>query len=169
MDHIFITNKLSENLNTFKSLLSHLSREEYLWKPGSEKWCLLEIVCHLYDEEQFDFRARTRHILENIQSDLPPIDPVGWVKSKNYIDQNYDETVDKFLAEREKSVEWLRSLKEPKWKNEYKHRIFGIMSAEFFLTNWLAHDYLHIRQITALKFNYLKHISGIDPLYAGEW
>ena len=169
MDHTFIINKLSENLNTFRSLLENVSAEEFMWKSNPEKWCLLEIVCHLYDEEQFDFRARTRHILENYQSDLPPIDPVGWVKSKNYIEQDYDGMVEKFLAEREKSVEWLMSLKEPEWKNEYKHQTFGIMSAEFFHTNWLAHDYLHIRQITALKFNYLKQISGIDPLYAGEW
>ena len=169
MDHTFIINKLSENLNTLRSLLENVSAEEYMWKSNPEKWCLLEIVCHLYDEEQFDFRARTGHILENIQKDLPPIDPVGWVISKSYMDQNYNESVEKFLAERNKSVEWLRSLKDPKWKNEYKHQTFGIMSAEFFLTNWLAHDYLHIRQITALKFNYLKYISGIDPLYAGEW
>ena len=169
MDHTFIINKLSENLNTFRSLLENVSAEEYMWKSNPEKWCLLEIVCHLYDEEQFDFRARTGHILENIQTDLPPIDPVGWVISKNYMDQDYNESVEMFLAERKKSVEWLRLLKDPNWKNEYKHQTFGIMSAEFFLTNWLAHDYLHIRQITALKFNYLKHISGIDPLYAGEW
>ena len=169
MDHKYITGKLNENQSTFKSLLTVDSAEEYLWKAVPQKWCLLEIVCHLYDEEQFDFRARTKHILENIQTDLPPIDPVGWVKSKNYIEQNYEEMLGKFLDERKKSVEWLNSLTDPNWKNEYKHQTFGIMSAEFFLTNWLAHDYLHFRQITALKYNYLKFISGIEPLYAGEW
>lgn len=169
MDHSIIINKLSENLNTFRYLLSGISKEEYLYKPLPEKWCLLEIVCHLNDEEQFDFRARTKHILENIKTDLPPIDPVGWVKSKNYIEQNYEEMFEKFLYERKRSAEWLKSLKEPEWNNEYKHQKFGIMSAEFFLTNWLAHDYLHFRQITALKFDYLKFISGIEPLYAGEW
>ena len=169
MEHSYITESLSENLKTFGDLLSGASKDEYLYKPLPEKWCLLEIVCHLYDEERYDFRARTKHILENNQSALPPIDPVGWVKSRNYIEQEFEETLDKFLDERKKSVEWLKSLREPDWRNEYKHELFGMMSAEFFLTNWLAHDYLHFRQITSLKFNFLKHISGIDPLYAGEW
>lgn len=169
MEHSYITESLSENLKTFRDLLSGASKAEYLYKPLPEKWCQLEIVCHLYDEERYDFRARTKHILENNQSALPPIDPVGWVKSRNYIEQKFEETLDKFLDERKKSVEWLKSLREPDWRNEYKHELFGMMSAEFFLTNWLAHDYLHFRQITSLKFNFLKHISGIDPLYAGEW
>lgn len=169
MEHSYITESLSENLKTFRDLLSGALKAEYLYKPLPEKWCLLEIVCHLYDEERYDFRARTKHILENNQSALPPIDPVGWVKSRNYIEQEFEETLDKFLDERKKSVEWLKSLREPDWRNEYKHELFGMMSAEFFLTNWLAHDYLHFRQITSLKFNFLKHISGIDLLYAGEW
>ena len=169
MDHSYITENLFENLKTFRDLLTGVSKDEYLYKPLSEKWCLLEIVCHLYDEERYDFRARTKHVLDNNQSGLPPIDPVGWVISRNYMEQDYEETLGKFLDERKISVDWLKSLKNPEWTNEYKHEAFGMMSAEFFLTNWLAHDYLHFRQITALKFNYLKHISGIDPLYAGDW
>jgi hypothetical protein len=35
--------------------------------------------------------------------------------------------------------------------------------------NWLAHDYLHIRQILRLKYEYLKSISEEDLSYAGEW
>lgn len=169
MEHSYIIESLSRDRSIFENMLTGISKEEYTWKPDPARWCLLEIVCHLLDEEQFDFRARTKHILENIQTALPPIDPVGWVESRNYKGQDYDETVVKFLNERRNSVEWLSSLVKPDWKNEYKHQTFGIMSAEFFLTNWLAHDYLHFRQITALKYNYLKHVTGIEPLYAGEW
>jgi hypothetical protein len=38
-----------------------------------------------------------------------------------------------------------------------------------FLHNWLAHDYLHIRQIIRIKYDYLKKTSGEILLYAGEW
>ena len=37
------------------------------------------------------------------------------------------------------------------------------------LTNWLAHDYLHIRQIIKLKFDFLKDQSDEHLSYAGEW
>ena len=169
MEHTYVIQQLSRNQSTFRDFLSGISKKEYMFRTEPEKWCLLEIVCHLYDEEQYDFRARTKHVLENIKTDPAPIDPEGWVKTKNYIEQDYENTLQKFLEERNKSIVWLHSLKEPNWKNEYIHPKLGPMSAEFFLTNWLAHDYLHFRQITALKYNYLKNISGINLLYAGEW
>jgi len=169
MEHAVITGKLNDNVNTYKSLLSDTSENEYLFRPDDGKWCLLEIVCHLYDEEQYDFRARVKHTLENKEDDPPEIDPQGWVKSKKYIEWNYYETLEKFLFERKKSVEWLNSLKDPEWKNEYVHPKFGGMSAEFFLSNWLAHDYLHFRQIIYTKYNFLKQKGGMDLIYAGEW
>ena len=170
MDHSFIIGNLEKNQTTFHGLLSDIQESEYLFRPAAGKWCLLEIVCHMYEEEIYDFGARVKHTLEKAVGDLQKIDPEGWVKSKGYVDWNYNETLDNFLNERKRSVKWLRSLKDPEWKNEYVHPKFGGMSAEFFLTNWLAHDYLHFRQITFTKYNYLKQISGgIDIQYAGEW
>lgn len=169
MDHNFIIQKLADNRSVFREFLSGISAEEYMWKPSLEKWCLLEIVCHLYDEELYDFRARVKSVLENPESSLPPSDPEGWVKSKNYIGQEYEIMVGKFLNERDESVEWLLNLHLPKWKNEFVHPVRGPLSAEFFLANWLAHDYLHFRQISNLMYSYLKSVSGMDLGYAGDW
>ena len=52
MDHSKIIDKLHDNLDVFSHMLSNKSEENYLWKPEPDKWCLLEIVCHLYDEEK---------------------------------------------------------------------------------------------------------------------
>ncbi len=169
MNHANIINSLSKNTGVFREMLKDISRDEHLWKPSDDKWCLLEIVCHLYDEEQYDFKARVKHVLEKTPGDAPGIDPVGWVKSKNYIGQNYGEVLEKFLNERKKSVEWLKTLKDPDWKHEYIHPNFGAMSAEFFLANWLAHDYLHFRQILNVKYKYLLYTAGVDLGYAGNW
>jgi hypothetical protein len=73
------------------------------------------------------------------------------------------------LAEREQSVKWLQSLTNPKWDNVHEHSKFGKMTAKMFLSNWLAHDYLHIRQITKLKYDYLKQLTNEDLDYAGNW
>jgi hypothetical protein len=43
------------------------------------------------------------------------------------------------------------------------------MSAEMFLANWLAHDFLHVRQIIATRFHYLSHTTGESLGYAGNW
>jgi len=169
MNYTKIINGLSGNRNVFKELLSGLTEDIYLWKPNPEKWCLLEIVCHLYDEEREDFRARTKHVLETPTEPMPPIDPQGWVEARNYIQQNYQDKLNDFLLEREQSVKWLQSLYNPRWSNAYEHSKFGKMTAKMFLSNWLAHDYLHIRQITKLKYDYLKQLANEDLGYAGNW
>lgn len=169
MNHTTIIQELSRNRDVFKELLTGLTEEEYLWKPKPEKWCLLEIICHLYDEEREDFRTRTRHVLETPTEPLPPIDPPGWVQEREYIRQDYTNTLDKFVKERDQSVEWLQTLASPKWDNAYNHPKFGQMTAKMFLSNWLAHDYLHIRQILQLKFGYLKQLTDETLTYAGDW
>ena len=60
-----ITTQLETNKDVFKNLLKNKTEAEYLWKPQPEKWCLLEIVCHLIDEEVEDFRAK-------LKSQMPP-------------------------------------------------------------------------------------------------
>lgn len=164
-----IIHELDRNGRVFESLFRGLGKIEYLWKPEPDSWCLLQVLCHLYDEEREDFRARTEHVLTGSDSPLPPIDPVGWVESRNYMRQDFDSKLGGFLIERRQSVDWLLSLENPNWKNSYKHPIFGKMTAQMLLANWLAHDYFHIRQISRIKYAYLEKKFGENLSYAGEW
>jgi len=84
------------------------------------------------------------------------------------MDQNYDEMVNKFLQERSYSIEWLNSLPDPAWSNSYNHPELGTLTAEHFLTNWLAHDFLHFRQIIKLMYQHLDNSSEIDLAFAGN-
>ena len=52
MEHSIVISELSRNREVFKELLSGLQEDVYLWKPMPNKWCLLEVVCHLFDEER---------------------------------------------------------------------------------------------------------------------
>lgn len=169
MNHLKIANELLKTKEVFNGLLRDVTKEEYLWRPAADKWCLLEIVCHLYDEEIEDFRARVKHVLETPTLAMKSNDPPAWVHERKYIEWNYSETLNKFLKERDESVKWLRSLTSPNWNNEYQHPKMGPLKAEMFLVNWPAHDYLHIRQITKYKFDYLKYTSGESLGYAGDW
>ena len=164
-----IVTALGRNKEVFNNMLSGLPEGEYMWKPKKDKWCLLEIICHLRDEERDDFRARVQHVLETPEKPLLPIDPVGWVKSRKYVEQDFQEAVNKFLLERNLSLDWLKSLKDPNWESTTKHPILGNMSAKLYLTNWLAHDYLHIRQINQVKYQYLQSVSPQELSYAGKW
>jgi len=169
MDFKYFVSQLEHNISVFESLLINKTEKEYLWRPNQEKWCLLEIVCHLVDEEQDDFRARVKHTLENPNMPLKPINPEGWVKERDYISKDYKDTLLLFLKERKSSILWLTSLKDVLWDNAINHPDLGKLSAELFLTNWLAHDYLHIRQIMKYKYDYLKLKTNLDLSYAGNW
>lgn len=164
-----IINRLEINRNVFKALLANKPEEEYRWCPSSNKWCFLEIVCHLIDEEREDFRARVKHTLEASQLEMPSIDPEGWVLQRDYKAQNYNEKVLEFLKERDHSILWLKTKINANWENAYMHPKRGAMSAKLFLTNWLAHDYLHIRQLNKYHYAYLKENTLIDLGYAGNW
>ncbi len=161
--------ELSNNGKVFKELLENPQTEMITWKPAPNKWCLLEIVCHLLDEEREDFRARVAHILSTPELPLTKIAPHNWPIEGNYLDQDFYVVLKEFLAERQESIVWLKSLKNPKWEQTVDDPEVGPRSAKKFLVNWLAHDYLHIRQINAIKHNYLKITSGDDLTYAGNW
>ena len=169
MDHKSIINQLQRNSATFASQLLAQTQEEYTWRPGPEKWCLLEIVCHLLDEEKEDFRPRVKITLENPDQLPAPIDPSSWVKDRNYLEQNFILILSQFLEARADSVAWLHSLESPQWKNEFEHVKLGPISAEMLLRNWLAHDLIHLRQILRIKFAYLQATTAEDLSYAGNW
>ena len=169
MDYQKLIMELARNKDVFKALLAGLPKEQYQWKSNPEKWCLLEICCHLHDEEREDFRIRTKYVLETPDLPLPTFNPIEWVTERGYMQQDFEEMLAKFIKERERSLDWLQSLKEPKWENAYNHPKLGKMTAELFLTNWLAHDYLHMRQILNLKFAYLKQSTQESLDYAGNW
>lgn len=165
----FARNQLAANGDTFSALFEHCSDDFVHWKPHPDKWSLLEVTCHLYDEEREDFRARVNHILETPSEPMPPIHPQQWVTERHYAERDFREVAGLFLSERKNSLDWLNNLKDPKWGNAYIHPKVGPLSAQMILANWVAHDHLHIRQIIKLKYDYLQFVSGEDLNYAGTW
>jgi hypothetical protein len=160
---------LARNGKVFHDLLKDRTQEEYYWRPAPSKWNLLEIVCHLHDEEIKDFRTRIQHILFNIQTPMVPIDPEGWVVQNKYGERDFVVMLDSFMDERNKSVLWLESLENPDWENKMQHPKIGTVSAGMLISNWLAHDYLHIRQINRYCYEMLQQNTRQNLKYAGDW
>lgn len=169
-DHLlYCINQLEENSTVFESILKTNNIELTTWKQTEDKWNMLEIICHLYDEELEDFRVRINSILSNPTVPFTDIDPDGWVKERAYNQQNYEMKMQQFIQERKISIDFLKRQENANWGNEYHHPNFGAISANFMLTNWIAHDYLHIRQLVKLKYDYLAFISKEKQSYAGIW
>ena len=65
INYNYIIEKLEANISTFKDLLQNISSDQACWRPSSEKWSLLEVTNHLYDEEREDFKQRLKNVLDD--------------------------------------------------------------------------------------------------------
>jgi hypothetical protein len=169
MEHQQIIEHLTVNGEIFKYLFENLSDEQARWKPDADRWSLLEVVNHLYDEEREDFRKRLSLVLSNPDAPWPAIDPEGWVLQRGYNQKSFKESLHNFFGERANSLTWLHSLDTPDWQATHRHPKMGPMSAELLLANWLAHDLFHIRQINDLHFAYLTRLVEPVPLGYSGW
>ncbi|HET9589199.1 MAG TPA: DinB family protein [Anaerolineales bacterium] len=151
------------------ALLAGITQEQARIRPAPDSWSILEVVCHLYDEEREDFREHLDFILHRQNEEWHRIDPQGWVVARKYNEQDFAEMQAKFFEERAKSLEWLGSLSEKDWETTYTSQ-FGSMRAGDMLASWVAHDNLHLRQLVELRRARIEQITKPYEIeYAGEW
>jgi DinB superfamily len=165
-----LIDRLERNAEVLGALFGGVGPEQAQWRPEPARWSMLEVAAHLLDEEREDFRARLRQVLEMPRETWPPIDPQGWVTARRYAERNLGETVAELLAERGRSVEWLRSLAEPDWGAAHEHPKLGTIHAGDLLVSWAAHDALHVRQLARLHYGWVRRLGKPwTPGYAGDW
>ena len=160
---------LAHGAEVIHALVMGVTQDEACIRPEPGAWSILEVMCHLLDEEREDFRQRLDIILHRPADKWPPISPGGWVTERRYNERSLSETLGSFLAEREKSVSWLQSLQAPDWEAEYTAP-FGTIKAGDMLAAWTAHDILHTRQLVELRYSRI--LSLAEPYgvrYAGDW
>jgi hypothetical protein len=165
----YFIDRLAKNLGVVEGLVKGVSVEQGRWRPAPDKWSILEVVNHLFDEEREDFRQRLALVLADPAQPWPPIDPRGWVTSRGYNERDIDTSLNNFFSERQKSLEWLGQLAQPNWRNSNEGPN-GTLTAGDLLASWLAHDFLHIRQLSRLHWQYVGAISEpYQTTYAGPW
>jgi hypothetical protein len=152
------------------AMLASVNDEDARWKPPSQNWSILEVVCHLIDEEKDDFRYRIQSTFADPTRFWPSINPQLWAVDRNYQSRNFQQAVKEFVGERKNSVAWLKSLKEPDWHCTYEHPHLGPIRTGDLLAAWASHDHLHLRQITKRRFEMIARDAGpFSPSYAGDW
>jgi hypothetical protein len=169
MQPAILRRELAYGVEIVRQLVAGVSQAEARFKPTPETWSILEVVCHLYDEEREDFRPRLDIALHRPTSSWPTIDPAGWVTTRKYNDRDLVQALDGLLTERESSLTWLHGLSEPNWEAEYAAP-FGPIKAGDLLASWVAHDNLHTRQLVELRRSrLLGMVAPYRVKYAGDW
>ena len=169
MDDVYLRRQLALNRDRVASLARGIPEDQATWKPDEETWSILEVICHLADEEEFDFPVRLKIILEGEEKSFTEIDPGGWVVERKYNQEDLFESLNRYMELRNDSLEWLDSLNHPDWEISFEAP-FGKISAGDMYASWVTHDLLHIRQLIELQRAYLEEQSKPYKMdYAGEW
>lgn len=147
-----ILESLDSNRKIWKELCSGISQEQSEWKPGEDRWSLLEILNHMADIEGEDFRRDIGIILLNPEESWPSFDEMAWIESRRYNQRDLQESLERLTRERETSILFLKEHKEMNLEAQHSGKGFSgrAMRAGDLLASWQAHDFFHIRQITLL-------------------
>jgi len=169
MDLESVMSQMAHNARAIEALVQDVSAEQGRWKPNEGEWSILEVVNHLYDEENEDFRAHLDLILHHPGEPWPRIDPERWVVERGYNERDLAQSLGDFLRVRDESLAWLRSLAAPDWQATYEAP-FGQITAGDMMAAWVAHDLLHTRQLVELQWVHTTQL--VQPYrvrYAGVW
>jgi hypothetical protein len=151
----YFIDSLQNSAVKIEAMLRDMDLDAVRWKPEPAMWSMLEVINHLLDEEREDFRIRLDIILHHPDKSWPGINPPGWVTERGYNKKDPQISLSGFLAERQKSLHWLRSLVDPDLGKSYNHPSLGSLTAGDLLAAWAAHDYRHLRQLADLHARYL--------------
>lgn len=170
MNHAALIQRLVNFPRSLSLLLEPLPIEDLRWKPAPEHWSILEICCHLLDEEREDFRLRLRSTLEDPSKPWAPLDLKNVAEIRRYNQREPGPILKDFIAERADSIRWLRSLVRPDFSTAYVHPAHGPVHAGELMASWAAHDALHMRQIAKRFYALARRDAGDHTIaYAGEW
>lgn len=165
-----LLHRLERAPGAVRAIASVVSEADARWRPPSGNWSILEVVCHLADEEVEDFRPRLEATLRDPSAPWPPLDLDEVSGKRGYLSRSLGGELERFAAEREKSVRWLGSLREAAWENTYQHPKGWKIRAGDLLASWSAHDALHLRQMSKRIHEMAERdAAGFSSAYAGEW
>lgn len=161
---------MEKQAQAIQALAQGITTEQARRKPAAESWSILEVINHLYDEEREDFRLRLDILLHRPTEPWPPIHPSEWVTERSYNTRELEPSIENFLRERAKSLEWLKGLKSPNWDASVISPWGGKVRAGDLYAAWVAHDVLHLRQLSELHYAVIKAAAGDYEIgYAGDW
>lgn len=129
------------------ALLGGLDDDVWRARPAPAEWSAVEIVCHLRDEEREDFGARVRVVLDG-GAQFAPIDPEGWAAQRGYRESDPRQAMAALHAARADSLAMLAAATAARLAGAVEHPRLGRMSGLDLLAAWVAHDRLHLAQLS---------------------
>jgi len=139
--------ELARLLPVLDLLTGDLDGATWRARPAEAEWSPIEIVCHLRDEEAEDFPARLRVAVTGGRQ-FTPVDPERWAEERHYRDADPREALAALRTLRAASLRFLGTLSADRLSAAVEHPRLGPLSGADLVAAWVAHDRLHLRQLT---------------------
>ena len=81
--------ELIDSTNMIRAVVAGITQEDACKKPAPESWSILELMCHLYDEEREDFREHLDFILHKPNREWHQIDTKAGSQSANTTNRTF--------------------------------------------------------------------------------
>jgi len=134
------------------------------YHPGSEKWCIKQVVGHLTEEDKRDFVGRIERMLREPGQRLEVNDQNRVARERHDCDKSVRELLDEFASVRENSLEFLKQLGAADLECQGIHPKIGSVSVRELLHEWVYHDLNHTKQVEAnaqrFLWDYLGNMQG---------
>lgn len=111
---------------------------------------MLEIVCHLADAELLA-SARIRRIITQDRPQLWGYRQEQWAARLGYRQRRIESVLNRFVMLRRENAELLDSLEAESWRLAGAHDVYGTLTLEQLIEDYLTHTAKHLDQIRSVK------------------
>ncbi len=134
----------------FPQLLYGVTQEEArAVRGGDEQWSILEIICHLRDNEQFRLE-RIRRMRKEDNPHIAGYNQEKLAKERNYAADDLGRAYGAFSRFRYDVIAEFESLSPAEWERTGQHEEQGIITIGDQLVRAVTHDTIHAAQIASL-------------------
>lgn len=141
---------LSRTPSALRALLTGASPAALAFREAADAWTAHEVLCHVTDGEETDWRPRIAAIMAEGERRFAPFDRLGG--HRRYGGWPTDALLDEFDRLRRDNLTYLAHLNvdAQALARTGIHPEFGSVTLEQLLSCWVVHDLAHISQLSRI-------------------
>ena len=144
----YLVDALRAALTVFDALLHDCTQEQaQAARGGDEGWSVVEIICHLRDNEECVLE-RTGLMRDEADPFIAAYDQEQWARERNYAADNLREALAAFVRLRTSHIAELAALTPAEWERTGQHQERGRITISNQTLRVVCHDTIHAAQLS---------------------
>ncbi|MGE0130415.1 MAG: DinB family protein [Blastocatellales bacterium] len=145
--------KYRHQADELEEFLSICPAAVVVWRPGANRWSILEITAHLADAELLA-SARIRRIITQDRPEMCGYKQELWAQNLAYARQKIETVSARFILLRRENAGLLEIIPGEVWRLKGRHDEYGELSLRELIEDYIAHTAKHLDQMrsVAVKF-----------------